>query len=52
MALSLYDTSVPVYIRSLTALSKVLKKSEQWATENGVPHERLVMLSRPSESFL
>ena len=40
---SLYDLSVPVYIRSLENLINVLKKGEKWADENKVPHEKLVI---------
>ena len=39
---SLYDMSVPVYIRSLENLSNVLKAGEKWADENNVPHEKLL----------
>lgn len=39
---SLYDMSVPVYIRALENLSKVLKAGEKWANENNVELNKLV----------
>lgn len=42
MSTTLYDLSVPVYIRALEQLAHILKKGEQWADENKVPHEKLL----------
>lgn len=42
MPLSLYDISVPVYIRDLTNLSTFLKIGEAYADENGISHETLL----------
>lgn len=39
---SLYDLSVPVYIRSLQNLSDVLKVGEKWASENNVELDKLL----------
>ena len=39
---SLYDMSVPVYIRSLENLLTVLKAGEKWADENQVAHSKLI----------
>jgi len=36
MPISLYDISVPVFIRGLTSLSHVLKKAEEYAKEKGL----------------
>jgi uncharacterized protein len=36
MGTSLYDLTVPVYIRSLTNLSAILAKGEAWAAEKGL----------------
>ncbi|MGN6121924.1 MAG: DUF1993 domain-containing protein [Sphingomonas oligoaromativorans] len=42
MALSLYDVSVPVFIRSLRNLSAILEKGRLHADENGLPHATLL----------
>jgi hypothetical protein len=42
MPLSLYDISVPVFIRVLGNLSEVLKKGEAFADEKGIPHAQLL----------
>ena len=42
MPLSLYDVSVPVFIRSLGAMSAFLEKGRAYADENGMPHEKLL----------
>ena len=39
---SLYDMSVPIYIRSLENLINVLKAGEKWADENQVSHSKLI----------
>ena len=36
MGTSLYDLTIPVYIRSLTNLSAILAKGEAWAVEKGI----------------
>lgn len=36
MGTSLYDLTIPVYIRSLTNLSAILAKGEAWAAEKGI----------------
>ncbi|KAJ9660851.1 hypothetical protein H2201_006743 [Coniosporium apollinis] len=38
MPISLYDLSVPLFIRTLTNLAGILKKAEQYADDNGIPH--------------
>lgn len=42
MPLSLYEISIPVFIRSLTNLAGVLKKGEAYADEKGMPHSKLL----------
>ncbi|OJD38021.1 uncharacterized protein BKCO1_500057 [Diplodia corticola] len=42
MSLSLYDTSVGVFIRQLKNLSAVLQKAETWCDDNGKPHAELL----------
>jgi hypothetical protein len=42
MALSLYDVSVPVFLRSLHNLSEILEKGRRHADESGVPHATLL----------
>lgn len=42
MSLSLYDSSVKVYIRQLNNLSAILKKAEQWCDENNKPHSEII----------
>jgi uncharacterized protein len=42
MPVSLYEISIPVFIRSLTNLSAILKKGETYATEKGIPHAKLL----------
>lgn len=42
MTLSLYDISVPVYIRGLTNLSILLKKGEAYAAENKISSEDML----------
>jgi uncharacterized protein len=42
MSISLYDASVPAFIRSLTALSGILEKGRAFADEKGIPHETLL----------
>ena len=36
MGTSLYDLTIPVYIRSLSNLSAILAKGEAWAAEKGL----------------
>lgn len=38
---SLYDMSVPVYIRALEGLMHTLKAGEKWANENNVELSKL-----------
>jgi hypothetical protein len=42
MPLSLYEISIPVFIRSLTNLATILKKGEAYADEKGIPHSKLL----------
>ncbi|KAK4987511.1 hypothetical protein LTR66_007577 [Elasticomyces elasticus] len=42
MSLSLYDITIPVFIRGLNNLSAVLKKAEKYADEKGMPHSKLL----------
>ncbi|MDB5738541.1 MAG: hypothetical protein JWO65_2209 [Sphingomonas bacterium] len=42
MPISLYDASVPAFIRSLTALSVILEKGRAFADEKGIPHATLL----------
>lgn len=39
---SLYDMSIPVYIKALESMIGVLKKGEKWADENKIDHSKLV----------
>lgn len=40
--LSLYDASVPVFLRGLTNLSSLLEKGRAFADEQGIPHSDLI----------
>jgi uncharacterized protein len=42
MPISLYGTSIPVFIRALTNLSAVLKKGEERCNEKGLDHSKLL----------
>ncbi|KAI6797120.1 hypothetical protein KC367_g6129 [Hortaea werneckii] len=42
MAPTLYELSIPLFVRSLENLHAFLKKGEQWAEENNVPKEKLL----------
>jgi hypothetical protein len=42
MSLSLYDITVPVFIRALDNLSEILKKGRAFADEQGLPHADLL----------
>jgi hypothetical protein len=42
MSLSLYDISVPAFIRGFGNLSAILKKAEAFADEKGIPHAGLL----------
>ncbi|KAL1633436.1 hypothetical protein SLS58_011067 [Diplodia intermedia] len=42
MSLSLYDTTVVVFVRQLKNLSAVLKKAEKWCDDNQKPHSELL----------
>lgn len=42
MSLSLYDISVPVFIRGFSNLSEILKKGEAFADEKGIEHKQLL----------
>ena len=42
MPVSLYEISIPVFIRSLTNLAAILKKGEAYADEKGIPHSKLL----------
>jgi uncharacterized protein len=42
MPVSLYEISIPVFIRGLTNLAAILKKGEAYADEKGIPHSKLL----------
>ncbi|MBA2934054.1 DUF1993 domain-containing protein [Sphingomonas sp. CGMCC 1.13654] len=42
MSLSLYDASVPVFIRGFSSLSAILDKGRAFADEGGLPHAELL----------
>ena len=42
MSLSLYDISVPVFIRAFGNLSEILRKAERFADEKGMAHKELL----------
>ncbi|MDX3911579.1 MAG: DUF1993 domain-containing protein [Sphingobium sp.] len=42
MSLSLYDVSVPVFIRGLRNLSAILEKGRAWANDKEMPHTSLL----------
>jgi hypothetical protein len=42
MSLTLYDISVPVFLRALSNLDEILKKGEAFADEKGIPHAELL----------
>eukprot|EP00913_Durusdinium_trenchii_P027058 g25393.t1 len=42
MALSLYDTSIPVFLRSFETLKNILRKAEAFADETGLPRSDLL----------
>jgi hypothetical protein len=42
MSLSLYDVSIPLFLRAFQNLSEILKKGEAFAEENGLPHDDLL----------
>lgn len=42
MALSLYDTSIPVFVRGFGNLSAILEKGRAFADERGLPHSELL----------
>ncbi|MFN7101524.1 MAG: DUF1993 family protein [Pseudorhizobium sp.] len=42
MSLSLYDVSIPVFLRTFQNLSDILKKGEAFADETGIPHSDLL----------
>ncbi|KKX32039.1 DUF1993 domain-containing protein [Rhizobium sp. LC145] len=42
MSLSLYDVSIPVFIRAFGNLSEILKKGEAFADEKGLTHQELL----------
>lgn len=39
---SLYETSIPLFLNSLSAMSKFLTKGQAFADENGIAHEELL----------
>jgi hypothetical protein len=41
MTISLYDASIPVFLRGLRNLSAILEKGRQFADEKGLPHSDL-----------
>ena len=42
MPVSLYDVSIPVFIRGLNNLAAFLKKAEDYANEKQIPHSELL----------
>ncbi|RWX76553.1 DUF1993 domain-containing protein [Neorhizobium lilium] len=42
MSLTLYDISVPVFLRALGNLTEILKKGEAFADEKGIAHQDLL----------
>ncbi len=42
MSLSLYDVSVPAFLRGFANLTEILKKAEAFADENGIAHKELL----------
>jgi hypothetical protein len=42
MSLSLYEISIPVFIRAFGNLSRILDKAKAFADEKGLPHEALL----------
>lgn len=42
MSLSLYDVSVPVFVRALRNLSEILEKGRAFADEKSIPHGELL----------
>ncbi|PRD42967.1 DUF1993 domain-containing protein [Phyllobacterium phragmitis] len=42
MSLSLYDVTVPVFLRSFANLSEILEKGRAFADQNGMPHADLL----------
>jgi hypothetical protein len=42
MPLSLYDITIPVFIRAFGNLSKILDKAKAFADEKGMPHDELL----------
>jgi len=42
MTLSLYDISIPAFVRGLTNLSDILKKGVAYANEKGIPSSKLL----------
>lgn len=39
---SLYETTIPLFLNSLSAMSKFLAKGQAFADENGIAHEELL----------
>ncbi len=42
MSLSLYDISVPVFLRAFRNLSDIIEKGRAFANEKGIPHSELL----------
>jgi uncharacterized protein len=42
MTLSLYDVSIPVFVRAFGNLSAILEKGRAFADEHGMPHAELI----------
>ena len=42
MSLSLYDVTIPVFLRNFANLTEILKKGESFADEKGMAHEELL----------
>ena len=42
MSISLYDATIPIYVQLLGALSKLLDKAVDWASEEGIAEDAIV----------
>ena len=42
MSLSLYDVSIPAFVRGFANLSAILEKGRAYADEQGIAHEELL----------
>jgi uncharacterized protein len=42
MSISIYNATIPVYIRAFGVLTSILKKSQEYAKEKGIPEQQLL----------